>query len=160
MLYVDMDGVLADFDKAVHNHFGALPHEIPDAEMTAEIRNIDNFWLNIPPMTDFWILWEYVSQFDPFILTAVANWDRERCYSSKPIWLSKYLPDHDPTKVLLVRRSEKALHAISETKTNVLIDDYPKNIREWIDAGGIGVLHFDAKTTLDYVKNHNLYKFF
>ena len=35
---------------------------------------------------------------------------------------------------------------------NVLIDDEPKNIEAWEDAGGIGILHTSAKETINKLK--------
>ena len=37
-------------------------------------------------------------------------------------------------------------------KPNILIDDYMKNIREWEAAGGIGILHTDASSTINDLK--------
>ena len=35
---------------------------------------------------------------------------------------------------------------------NVLIDDRPKNIEAWENAGGIGILHTSAKETINKLK--------
>ena len=45
--------------------------------------------------------------------------------------------------------SQKAVFA---KKGNVLIDDRPKNIEAWENAGGIGILHKSAKHTIDELK--------
>jgi hypothetical protein len=34
----------------------------------------------------------------------------------------------------------------------VLIDDYPKNIREWSGKGGIGILHTSTSSTISSLK--------
>jgi hypothetical protein len=34
----------------------------------------------------------------------------------------------------------------------VLIDDYPKNIREWTAKGGIGILHTNTSSTISALK--------
>ena len=34
----------------------------------------------------------------------------------------------------------------------VLIDDYPKNIREWQRKGGIGILHTSASSTISQLR--------
>ena len=40
-------------------------------------------------------------------------------------------------------------------RPNVLIDDHPKNIKEWVDNGGIGVLHepFNAINSVKQLMN-------
>lgn len=144
-LYVDMDGVLADFDRAVLDNFGYYPHEVGDTEMTFRVVNHKDFWLNIPPMKDMRQLWTFVKVYNPFILTATANWDRERCMHSKPEWIKRHLPDFDISRLKLVRRSEKASFAASNA---ILIDDYSKNIIEWREAGGIPIHHRNADLTI------------
>ena len=35
---------------------------------------------------------------------------------------------------------------------DILIDDYPSNIRAWEKAGGIGILHTDAQSTIQQLQ--------
>ena len=51
-------------------------------------------------------------------------------------------------KIHLVAREQKQAYAQTNGKSNVLIDDYIKNIREWEAKGGIGVHHTDVSKTL------------
>ena len=146
-IYLDMDGVLADFDQGVFDALGVSLGDIPDEQMQREVSQVPGFWDNIPPMPDMLEIWEFIKPYNPFILSATANWDRERCTASKKWWISKYLPEFDQSRLLLVRRSEKQNYATCETGSNLLIDDYEKNINEWISAGGWGILHVSAKQT-------------
>ena len=41
---------------------------------------------------------------------------------------------------------------MTNNKPNVLIDDHAGNIREWEAAGGIGILHTDAASTINDLK--------
>lgn len=142
-----MDGVLADFHEAVKSHIGVYPTEISDELMTAEIRKIPTFWDDIPPMPDMMELWSHVRQYNPFILTASANWDRERCVAAKPKWLVKHLPGLNLARVHVVRRSEKSNFA-NQGKQAILVDDYHKNTSEWTKAGGHAILHTSAKESI------------
>jgi hypothetical protein len=154
MIFLDMDGVLADFDTAVHQMLGAPLRSIPDEQMQKEVAAHPGFWDNIPPMHDMLTLWDHFKRYDPFILTAVANWDYDRCHSSKAWWVARYLPDFNQEKLLRVRRSEKMKYARDGLGgPNILIDDYVKNIKEWTQAGGWGILHVSAKQTIETFPN-------
>ena len=52
----------------------------------------------------------------------------------------------------LVLRAQKKDYATTDDKPNVLIDDYKKNITEWVSAGGIGILHKDVGKTMNELK--------
>ena len=154
-----MDGVLSDFDEAVRIHMGVYPHEIPDELMTKEILSIPDFWLDMPPMPDMKDIWDYAKQFNPYILTARASWDNDRCVRSKPLWLMKHIPDLDLSRVRIVRRSEKANYAKTGTENRaVLVDDHAKNILEWSHAGGHGILHQSAKDSIFHLSKKTVQK--
>ena len=63
-------------------------------------------------------------------------------------WIDRYV---DPSVVVncTFTGSQKAAYAMDG---NVLIDDRPKNIEAWEDAGGIGILHTSAKETINKLK--------
>ncbi len=44
------------------------------------------------------------------------------------------------------------LLVVSDGKPNVLIDDHPKNIREWEAKGGIGILHTSVSKSMSELK--------
>jgi 5'-nucleotidase len=153
MLYIDQDGVLADFDAAIKLHLGGSCEEVGDDRIAAEVPKIKDFWINIPPKQDFMRLWEFVQPFNPCILTASANWDRDRCVESKPIWLMKHLPNLIPENIRVVRRSEKAHYALRyANQPNVLVDDFTVNTSEWARAGGVPVLHLSASQSVRELK--------
>ena len=66
-------------------------------------------------------------------------------------WLSKNT-NFKRKDIHLVQRSQKQNYAVSDEKPNVLIDDHPKNIREWEAKGGIGVYHTSVSKTMGELK--------
>jgi hypothetical protein len=52
----------------------------------------------------------------------------------------------------LVLRADKQKFAMINGKSNLLIDDYIKNIHEWEAMGGIGVHHTSPSNTLAELK--------
>ena len=159
-IYCDMDGVLVDLYRGLRNVLGReyTPDEWhKNSEEKKEIiRNHPNFWETLPPMEDFSTLWSFIEQFKPNIITAYAEWDMEDCCREKLIWIQKYCASHN--KFYCVARKEKQLFAVSpEGRPNVLIDDFKLNIEEWRAAGGIGVMHHDAASTVMKLKNLGFY---
>ena len=91
---------------------------------------------------DFWAtligcderMWKLINKYNANILSAYSNRDANSA-SGKKKWLSKFAK---PTgKIHLVLRADKQKYATSGGKSNILIDDYIKNIKEWENAGGI-----------------------
>ena len=55
------------------------------------------------------------------------------------------------SKINLVRRKEKKLFA-RKGNPSILIDDYEKNVREFINAGGKGIHHTNTSKTIAQLK--------
>ena len=55
-------------------------------------------------------------------------------------------------RINLVKRQDKKKYAVIDGVQNVLIDDYLKNIKEWESAGGIGIHHINAQTSINSLK--------
>ena len=55
----------------------------------------------------------------------------------------------DTTRIhLMTKRSHKQIYSIINGVPNILIDDYEKNINEWKESGGTGILHTCATETI------------
>ena len=69
----------------------------------------------------------------------------------KATWLSRNAKGTND--IHLVKREDKQKYAISPSgQPNILIDDHPKNIKEWQAKGGVGILHRSAKETIAKLK--------
>lgn len=152
-----MDGCIADF----HSHFNVcFKHHYPNHtpmdfinELKKEVSSYPNWWDTIPPMEDSNILINFLKKHNFEILTAYAEWDK-RSIKAKPKWCWKHF-GICPARVNVVLRKEKALFAKdSNGRPNILIDDYEKNIKEFNDAGGIGILHRNANSTIAKLQKH------
>jgi uncharacterized protein YbaR (Trm112 family) len=71
--------------------------------------------------------------------------------SDKEKWLKRNT-DISNSKMFLVKRHEKRNYAIHKDVPAILIDDHMKNIREWEQAGGIGIHHTSASKTIKKLK--------
>lgn len=154
-IYCDMDGVLADFMVAAKKATGTtFTHDQSD-EHWETIRNTRNFWSNMPWTRDGKQLWNYIRQYNPHILSAYTIED-PNCKPGKRRWLRKNLGYTQNFMINLVRRREKKNFAMrgndNKRQPAILIDDYPKNVDQFRNAGGIGILHTSASNTISQLK--------
>jgi hypothetical protein len=144
-LYLDMDGVLCDFDKA----YRALDHDKVDRLMfryaTMELRIFET----LDPMPDARILLNYVSRIPDVtceILTSMGTYDPVQgnaAMMQKMNWLRSH---NIPYKPNFVRsKIEKANYANPNT---ILIDDSPGCVNPFNSAGGNAILHKTAPDTI------------
>ncbi len=150
-IYLDLDGVLVDFAKGFEEHFGQSAEvtfrELGDDYTWHLIDKIPSFWSSMDPMPDADILWSYVSPYNPSILTKPAA-SVHNCKQEKLEWVKKYLGD-----VPIIFSSDKYSYA---DDSSILIDDKEENILPWEEAGGIGILHTDAASTIEKLKELGL----
>lgn len=161
-LFIDYDGVLVDFLRGARELTGKLWDDpyYKTKERRDERKRIiaahSTFWENLPVERDFDQLWDFVKNFNPQILTAFPDWDEKNARHGKWIWNQKHTHvPHDRFHCVL--RESKRYFAKEHDgshfgKPNVLVDDYPDNIREWEQSGGIGILHTAAATTINKLK--------
>ena len=160
-IYVDLDGVLADFVKGVQGLIDGYDDEVYSSsakyrkEMWAAVNKYrkegGQLWAELDTMPDAYELWDYVKHYNPEILTATGNPE----YGSGEQKLEWFPTNFDTnTKINLVRKSaDKAQFAAAN---HILIDDMTKSINPWKAAGGIGILHTSAKDTIKQLKELGL----
>lgn len=146
-----MDGVLVDFNKG---YFKLTGHKLDGTYRTDE-RFWDpineagyDFWINLKWMSDGRKLWSYIEKFNPELLSAPSRQPDSRI--AKHDWVERELPG-----VHLILRSAKNKKEFA-SPTSILIDDRDDNISDWINAGGIGILHKSAKDTISQLKDLSL----
>jgi hypothetical protein len=140
-LYVDMDGVLADFDQHHETVFGTRADKVADNVDWAAVRVVKDFYLNIPPMADMPALWARIESYKPIVLTGVPR-SVEEAPENKRGWVQRHLGSH--VEVRCCRSREKCLHA---EPGDILIDDWEKYRHLWIAKGGVWITHRSAAET-------------
>ena len=153
-MFIDMDGVLADFNTGVetltgtpfpntdkgHNDYDARKEELTNKRL----------FRNLPPIEDMHDLVAYVrhTRLPWEILTAAGVINRELVVFDKNEWIR----DHVSPSVVVtctMTGSQKGMFAF---EGSVLIDDRIKNIESWEAHGGIGILHTSAAETITKLK--------
>lgn len=152
-VYVDMDGVLTDFNKKIKEITGSNPSELKASKLWTQVhiynQDVEPFFESLDLMSDALQLWNFViSNFaNVEILTATGTTPRDAA-QQKVRWADKNLPNK--VVVNTVRKSsEKAAFA---TPKSVLIDDRPHSIDPWLEAQGIGILHTSASESIKELK--------
>ena len=149
-VYLDMDGVIADFDKRFTELAGMGPREYESSFGREKFWDfIDNkigvkFWTGIEWMPEGKKLYNFVKQFDHKLLSAPSRNDTSKI--GKRMWVEKNTPG---TQLILAAAVNKQNYA---DKSNILIDDRESNIQQWKDAGGIGILFKSTDQVIDELK--------
>lgn len=145
-IYVDMDGVLADFDSHHNKVFGLPSCKLIDNVDWIKVRAIPYFYRDIPPMPDMGELWNYVLPYKPIVLTGIPS-SVEEAADNKKEWAKIHLGKD--VKVICCKSSEKCFHA---KEGDVLIDDWEKYKKLWVKQGGIWITHISARNSIDELK--------
>lgn len=149
-LFLDCDGVLADFNTGSTAIFGMSPSEFEDTHGTPHfwyrLEHHRDFYANLPKMKDAHALvfGSITLGYRPKILTAVpqGNWAEPQ----KRTWGYKHFPY---LEMLCCVAKDKCNYA---KPGDILIDDYLKYRSLWEDAGGIFIHHTSAAQSLIELK--------
>jgi hypothetical protein len=140
-LFLDMDGVLADFDTGYEARFGMRPDKAKDDVDWKKVEAAQDFYATLPPMADLPILWDYARRFEPTVLTGIPR--IPGVYEQKRVWVQQYLGAD--VEVIGCRSADKADHC---APGDVLVDDWEKYRHKWVAAGGVWITHVSAVDTI------------
>jgi 5'(3')-deoxyribonucleotidase len=151
-LYLDMDGVLADFDTAVQQYLEASNAEVRRAEATGrwpdhewrKIASIPNFYRNLPKMQGADQLMELALRFrdhldyEVRILTAIPQGnDMPDAFHDKIDWIQEHYGSAGLRVHFGPYSHDKQRHC--QSSDDILVDDRTSNCEEWSRAGGVAV---------------------
>jgi 5'(3')-deoxyribonucleotidase len=146
-VFLDMDGVICDFIGDVRKVHPDMEDWAPDEKLWPAVCAIPNFWENMSWMPDGKELWNYLKKFEVIILSAPTRNDL-RSPSGKLKWIHDNLGFD--TNFIFTRTGKKKLLARPDS---ILIDDLGGTIKNWNEAGGIGIQHKNAKETIAILEN-------
>jgi hypothetical protein len=162
-IYLDMDGVLMDYDRHILKWDcywrGPLYHHKPESEWTPEQATNDKlyqdamadpaFWTTMEPMQDAYVLWNFCRPYHPHVLTATPLSGaayRDRCVEDKLGRIHQLFDGNFPVEDFhaCLRHEKKAF----ATPGHILVDDMAPNCDEWTRCGGTAILHKNALHTI------------
>jgi len=156
-VFLDCDGVLADFDAYASEILGIHPREYErrkhnDAELWAKLYAVEDYFFKLPKMHDADELVAGVEAmgFEPVILTGVPSHEgSDWAIDQKTRWAQV----HFPHLSIICCKSKDKFQAMVPGLHNVLIDDWDKHMHVWQEAGGTFILHTSAAKSLDELEN-------
>lgn len=147
-LYLDLDGVHADFENGILKLVGKLPHEMQKKDMWKAVGRAESFFRDLDLLPDALDLFNYVQAIPNVTKRVLTGMPSIRNGADhKRQWVAEKLCDK--IEVIVLPSKEKYLHS-GEGK--VLIDDRVDMITAWGAAGGIGILHRSAVETIGRLK--------
>ena len=155
-VYVDMDGVIADFFSALAE-FRKVNHWKDQGEITLDtsIKELQrtNFFETLPVFPFAKKLVDLVKSYtggDWYINTSPLRDDHENSEYYKTKWLEKH--NFDPKDIIVTKRKESYAVDKKTGIPNILIDDRPKNLERWVARGGVGIRYQANEDSLDLIK--------
>jgi len=157
-VYLDMDGVVADFFGGVEKLYGVNHWKQLASDKTKDLRQdvIDritgtNFFETLPKFTTTDALIGMIKKFTGgrfSILTSPLRGDHDNSARYKKVWISQNI--EKPDEVIVTGRKEK--YATANGTANILIDDRPINVQKWQEKGGHGILYQANKDSLNKIE--------
>lgn len=158
-VYLDMDGVLADFFGGIEKLYGVQHWKELTSDRTKDLKTEvikkitgTNFFETLPKFNTADALIKLVQDFTGGVYsinTSPLRGDNKNSAYYKKIWIGKHLPK--PQEIIVTGRKES--YAMNKNnKPNILIDDRPINIQRWTGRGGYGILYQANKDSVDKVK--------
>ncbi|MFT8246207.1 hypothetical protein [Roseomonas sp. BN140053] len=140
-LFLDLDGVLADFDRGVQAVTGKRPEELPLKTMWAALARAPRFFDTLHFMEDAEALWRFCAPHQPTILTGLplGSWAPEQ----KKQWVARMLGAHVPVITCMSRDKPRY-----SGPGHVLVDDRASAQEGWERKGGTFVHHRSAERSI------------
>ena len=144
-LFLDCDGVLADFDHGATAILGMPPRAFEKrhglGRFWAKLARAPDFYFSLPLLPGATELFDAVKHLNPIILTGLpqGNWAADQ----KVRWAAKHFPG---TRIITTMARNKRNHG---KPGDVLVDDMLKHAHLWEEMGGVFVHHRNVDETLE-----------
>ena len=154
-IYVDMDGVIADFFSELAKHYKVNNwKDLPDRDGSVKGLAGTDFFGRLPKFESSDDLIAFIDNTTDgqwSILSSPLRGDHDNSGFWKRHWLKKH--NYNPVEAIFTGRKESYATNKAEKTPNILIDDKPANIERWANAGGIGILYQANENSLEELKN-------
>jgi len=154
-VFIDLDGVLCDFIAAANELFKVRDFaQWNDMKKTHWKRINDEgvkFWSDMSWTKDGKKLWNYLlKNYKDIQILSAHPLDKGESELGKRLWVRKNLGASYAANAIICLGVEKQTYA---DINHILIDDSNRNIRQWINRNGIGILHKNTNNTIKQLEN-------
>jgi hypothetical protein len=161
-VYLDMDGVLANFNQRFRDLSGMEPKEFENKYGKKAFWNLIDeenkikFWVGIKPMDGAAALVNAVKDYNYELLTSPSA--KKQSYLGKILWVRNHTGDVFPSKPRINFKRAKEKHEVKPqlSQTDILIDDREDTIGRWNAAGGTGIVYKSIGQVLSDLKKLGL----
>lgn len=148
-IFLDCDGVLADFDRGAEQILGLPPGVFEDRhgarEFWRRLARADDFFDRLEPMADAFDLYEAVRHKGPIILTGLPRGDWAE--PQKRRWAERHFPGVPVITTLAALKHEH------RHPGDVLVDDRDKHRSLWEANGGVFIHHRSAADSIAQLRS-------
>lgn len=149
LLYIDMDGVIADYESAVPKYTGKTIQQWKDEKKWDKIKETlanSDFFLQLETMPLVEVLKKHIGKFE--ILTAVGHNNSEVVVQLKSMWLDQVF-GVDAVKMNWVYKSHEKQHFARHD--TLLVDDRKKSCIPFANNDGQVMLFSNTPSQIDMV---------
>lgn len=138
-IFVDMDGVLTDFETAYFNAFGHWAKEAPSKNHFWKlVDSVPDFYYHLPLFDGAVEFFQDIEWLNPTVLTACSSKNFVQCALDKRRVIRE---NFSPNAFFIPMISGENKFCYMHAPGDVLIDDYGRNCENWEKAGGIAIQH-------------------
>lgn len=155
MIFLDMDGVIADLIGGIKGVYGEPDREndwnisdwygIPEFNFWKGLDNVE-FWANLEPFEHWWDFYKKLQQFGKVIICTTPSATAPSSATGKWLWMIERFGSDFRDFILM-----KDKYKLAKIPDAVLIDDYDRNVEDFRKNGGKAIL-----VPRSYNKNRNV----
>jgi hypothetical protein len=142
-IFIDLDGVIADFDA----HARVQGKYDPAGKVKWDELDYQ-WWATMPVCAGAKEFYDAAQKLGvvKFLTAPVLS---EECFSGKAHWIQNFVPERGKFILLDLIICPSADKGYLAGSSRILVDDRQNNVKDWVEAGGIGIHHNgDFKETL------------
>jgi hypothetical protein len=140
-LFLDLDGVLADFDRGVRDLTGRDPADLPLRGMWDTLARAPDFFATLDFLPDAEALWRFCAPHDPIILSGLPQ--GQWAAAQKTQWVARMLGPQ--VRLITCMSRDKPRWS---APGHVLVDDRATTAAGWEAKGGRFLHHVSATQSI------------